>query len=206
VLVEWMSSPVQDLRAFHVYRSDAELDPPRFLACVFTDGTVSATPWKGLVPSCDDVPAVPDPLAARGAYLDDTAEPHHVYWYRVSALDWLGNESDGSTIEDIPSSSTFAYTSDLPTTPTVLPPTTSASANCGLDVAWGPAFDAATLQGFVVFRAAAGDPYRQVSGIVADNAFTDLTARRGVDYLYCVQSIDLIGLLSQPSLPVLHRY
>ena len=28
VLVEWMGSPVQDLRAFHVYRSDAELDPP----------------------------------------------------------------------------------------------------------------------------------------------------------------------------------
>jgi hypothetical protein len=206
VLVEWMSSPVQDLRAFHVYRSDAELDPPQFLACVFTDGTISATPWKGLVPSCDDVPAVPDPLAAHGAYLDDTAEPHHVYWYRVSALDWLGNESDGSAIEDIPSSSTFTYTSDLPPTPAVLPPTTPAGANCGLDVTWGPTFDAASLQGFVVFRAAAGDAYRQVSGIVAANAFTDLTARRGVDYFYCVQSIDHIGLLSPPSLPVLHRY
>ena len=45
-----------------------------------------------------------------------------------------------------------------------------------------------------------------MSGILAANAFTDATARRGVDYLYCVQSIDLIGMLSQPSLPVLHRY
>jgi hypothetical protein len=206
VLVEWMSSPVQDLRAFHVYRSDAELDPPRFLACVFTDGTVSHMPWKGLVPSCDDVPAVPDPLAARGSYLDDTAEPHHLYWYRISALDWLGNESDGSTIEDIPSSSTFTYTSDLPLTPAVLPPVAPATVDCGLDVAWGPAYDAAALQGFVVFRATVGDSFRQVSGILAANAFTDLTARRGVDYLYCVQSIDHIGLLSPPSLPVLHRY
>lgn len=206
VLVEWRSSPVQDLRAFHVYRSDSELDPPRFLACVFTDGTVSATPWPGLVPSCDDVPAVPDPLAAQGAYLDDTAEPHHVYWYRVSAVDWLGNESDGSTIEDIPASSTFTYTSDLPPTPAVLPAAGSAGTQCGLDVTWGPVFDPASLQGFVVFRAASGDSFRQVSGIVAANAFTDLTARRGVDYLYCVQSIDHVGLLSPPSLPVLHRY
>jgi hypothetical protein len=77
---------------------------------------------------------------------------------------------------------------------------------CGLDVAWGPTFDPTSTQGFVVFRAAAGGAYRQVSGIVAGNSFTDATARRGVDYLYCVQSIDLIGLLSQPSLPVLHRY
>ncbi|MFN8192767.1 MAG: hypothetical protein U0R80_00620 [Nocardioidaceae bacterium] len=206
VLVEWMSSPVQDLRAFHVYRSDAELDPPRFLACVFTDGTVSATPWGGLMPSCDDVPAIPDPLAARGSFLDSTADPHHVYWYRVSALDWLGNESDGSAIEDIPSSSTFTYTCALPPTPSVASPVGSGAVGCGLDVAWGPTFDPATLQGFVVFRAAAGDSYRQVSGILTTNAFTDMTARRGVDYLYCVQSIDPVGTLSQPSLPVLHRY
>ena len=206
VLVEWAGSPIQDLRAFHVYRSDTELDPPRFLACVFTDGTVSPTPWKGLLPSCADVSAVPDPLASRGSYLDATAEPHHVYWYRVSALDLLGNESDGSAIEDIPSSSTFTYTSDLPVTPAVQPPTASVGVGCGLDVAWGPTFDPVTLAGFVVFRAAMGYAYRQVSGILAANSFTDATARRGVDYLYCVQSIDQIGLLSQPSLPVLHRY
>jgi len=206
VLVEWISSPVQDLRAFHVYRSDAELDPPRFLACVFTDGSVSATPWKGLVPTCDDVPAVPDPLAARGSYLDATAEPHHVYWYRISALDWLGNESDGSHIADIPSSSTFTYTSDLPITPSVLPPTPPPGAGCGLEVNWTPPFDPAALQGFVVFRAASGGPYRQVSGILTANGFTDPSARRGVDYLYCIQSIDHTGLLSRPSTPVLHRY
>ncbi len=206
VLVEWMSSPVQDLRAFHVYRSDSELDPPRFLACVFTDGAVSSKPWTGLIPSCGDVPAVPDPLAARGAYLDDTAQPHHVYWYRISALDWLGNESDGSTIADIPSSSTFTFTSDLPPTPAVLPPTPPTTPDCGLDIAWGPTFDPAALQGFVVYRATAGETFRQVSGVLAANAFTDLMARRGVDYLYCVQSIDHIGVLSPPSLPVLHWY
>jgi len=206
VLVEWISSPVQDLRAFHVYRSDAELDPPRFLACVFTDGSVSATPWSGLVPSCDDVPAVLDPLAASGSYLDATAEPHHVYWYRVSALDWLGNESEGSRLSDIPSSSTFTYTTDLPITPTVFLPTATVAAGCGLTVSWHPPFDPASLAGFVVFRATSGGSYRQVSGILDTNDFTDPSARRGIDYLYCVQSIDHTGLLSHPSLPVPHRY
>ena len=206
VLVEWISSPVQDLRAFHVYRSDTEFGPPQFLACVFTDGVVRATPWKGLSPACDDVPAVPDPLAARGSYLDATAEPHRVYWYRVSALDWLGNESDGSHLTDIPSSSTFTYTSDLPIAPSVLPPAPSAGAGCGLEVSWTPPFDSAAIQGFVVSRAASGGPYRQVSGILDINSFTDPSARRGVDYLYCVQSIDRTGLLSPPSPPVLHRY
>jgi hypothetical protein len=206
VLIEWVSAPVQDLHAFHVYRSGAELDPPTFLACVLTDGSVSATPWKGLVPSCADVPAVLDPLAARGSYLDDTAQPHHVYWYRVSALDWLGNESDGAHLADIPSSSTFTYTSDLPPTPAVVPQPPPAGDGCGLEVSWSPMLDPAALQGFVVFRAAVGGPYRQVSGIITANSYTDLTARRGVDYLYCVQSMDHTGLVSQPSIPVLHRY
>lgn len=206
VLIEWVSAPVQDLHAFHVYRSDADLDPPTFLACVFTDGSVSTTPWRGLVPSCADVPAVLDPLAARGSYLDDTAQPHHVYWYRVSALDWLGNESDGAQLAGIPSSSTFTYTSDLPPTPAMLPPPPPAGGGCGLEVSWSPALDPLALRGFIVFRATVGGPYRQVSGIITANGYTDLTARRGVDYLYCVQSIDHTGLLSQPSIPVLHRY
>jgi hypothetical protein len=206
VLIEWVSAPVQDLHAFHVYRSDAELDPPTFLACVFTDGSVSTTPWMGLVPSCADVPAVLDPPAAHGSYLDDTAQPHHVYWYRVSALDWLGNESDGAQLAGIPSSSTFTFTSDLPPIPAMLPPPAPAGGGCGLEVSWSPALDPLALRGFIVFRATIGGPYRQVSGIITANGYTDLTARRGVDYLYCVQSIDHTGLLSQPSIPVLHRY
>lgn len=206
VLVEWISSPIQDLRAFHVYRSDKETGSPKFLACVFTDGTVSPTPWTGLMPSCADVPAIPDPLTARGSYHDDTAEPHQVYWYRVSALDWLGNESEAASLVNIPASSTFAYTSDLPPTPIVSPPSTPTTAGCGLVVAWTPAFDPARLTGFVVFRSTVGGSFRQVSGIIRDNAFTDASARRGVDYLYSVQSVDLVGLLSQPSLPVQFRH
>jgi hypothetical protein len=177
-----------------------------FLACVFTDGTVSPTPWRGLQPVCADIPAVPNPVTAHGQYLDSTAVPHEVYWYRVSALDWLANESDGAALDNLPSSSTFTYTNDLPATPAVLPQTDVAIAGCGLDVQWGPTFDSSELEGFVVFRSTAGGPYRQVSGVLAANGFSDSSARRGVDYWYCVQSVDKVGTLSVPSVPVLHRY
>jgi len=206
VLLEWIASPVQDLHAFHVYRSDKEFEPPVFLACVLTDGTVLPAPWPGLPPSCGDIPAEPDPLTVHGQYLDATAVPHQIYWYRVSALDWLGNESEASNLEKLPSSSTFTYTCDLPVTPVVQAMGSQAAPGCGLEVRWGPVFDPTVLEGFVVFRSTAGGPYRQVSNVIAGNDFSDTSARRGVDYWYCIQSVDREGRLSQASLPLLYRY
>ena len=106
----------------------------------------------------------------------------------------------------IPADSTFAYTSDLPTTPAILPQALPLRDGCGLGVMWDPPYDPAAVQGFVVFRAAAGQPYRQVSGVIRGNGFDDETARRGVDYFYRVQAVDTAGTLSEPSAPVLHRY
>lgn len=206
VRMEWISSPTQDLRAFHVYRSDAEDGQVKFLACVFTDHSVSPEQWEGMTPSCKDVPAVLNPLTCRGTYVDGTVEPHRVYWYRVSALDWLGNESSGSELQKIPSSSTFTYTSDLPAIPSIFTPSLKSSSGCGLQVAWTPAFNPDRMQGFVVFRATLGGDYRQVSGILKDSTFVDPAARRNLDYLYRVQSLDITGLLSEASEPVLHRY
>jgi hypothetical protein len=206
VELEWIGAPEPDLRAFHIYRAESPTGAPDFLACVFTDGTVSPFPWTGLVPPCAAIPAIADPLSAHGSYLDTKAEPHRIYWYRVSALDWLGNESSAGDLTVIPADSTFAYTSDLPTTPAILPQALPLPDGCGLGVMWDPPYDPAAVQGFVVFRAAAGQPYRQVSGVIRGNGFDDDTARRGVDYFYRVQAVDAAGTLSEPSAPVLHRY
>jgi hypothetical protein len=206
VELEWVGAPEQDLHAFHVYRSEKESDPGHFIACVFTDGSTQPVPWTGLVPSCAAVPAVADPLAARGSYTDTEAEPHKIFWYRVSAVDWLGNESEAASLERLPASSTFSYSSDRPAVPSIHPGGVSAADVCGLGVEWDPPFDVNTQRGFVVFRATAGKPYRQVSGVVTGNGFLDETARRGVDYLYCVQAIDLEGYLSEPSAPSTRRY
>lgn len=206
VELEWIGAPEPDLHAFHVYRAETATAAPDFVACVFTDGTVSPLPWTGMVPSCTAVPAVADPLASQGTYLDVRADPHRIYWYRVSALDWLGNESGGADLTAIPADSTFAFTSDLPTTPTILPQPLPLPDGCGLSVMWDPPYDSSTERGFVVFRAAAGQAYRQVSGVVQGNGFADSTARRGVDYYYRVQAVDRSGTLSEPSAPALHRY
>jgi len=207
VLVEWIGSPVQDLRAFHIYRGDKENDPPTFVGCVLSTGVPYPGKWPGIKPKCTDIPAEPDPAAARGSFLDMSVEANRTYWYRVSALDWLGNESEAADLTKLPAISTFTYSRDLPATPAVLPPAAQPATGCGLAVNWSPPYDPAQTEGFVVFRSNMSNGiYRQVSEVVKGNTFTDQTARRAADYWYKVQAIDSTGKLSAPSAPVLHHY
>lgn len=207
VLIEWIGSPVQDLRAFHVYRGDKEDDPPVFVGCKLSNGVPYSGKWPGIKPQCADIPAEPDPSMSSGSFLDTTVEANRIYWYRVSALDWLGNESEAADLTKLPAISTFTYSRDLPAAPVISHPAAPPAGGCGLPVSWTPSYDPARIAGFVVFRStAAGGSYRQVSEVLKDNTFTDQSARRGVDYWYRVQAIDSTGKLSTPSAPVLHRY
>jgi predicted pyridoxine 5'-phosphate oxidase superfamily flavin-nucleotide-binding protein len=207
VLVEWIASPIQDLRAFHVYRSEKETGPLDFAGCVLTDGTVLTDKWLGMKPSCQDIPAEPDLQTVHGSFFDAKVEPNHIYQYRVSALDWLGNESEGGDLSRIPAVSTFTYSNDLPLTPTVLPPGVPSVEGCGLEVRWDPPFDPSRFAGFLVFRSTSvSGPYRQVSPLVQDNRFSDGSALRGRDYWYRVQAMDLDGKLSAPSSPLAYHY
>ena len=105
------------------------------------------------MPSCADVPAVPDPLAARGSYLDPTAEPHHVYWYRVRPSTGSATRATARTSP----TSRPAARSPTPATyrsPRRCPPATPAAAGCGLEVSWTPAStrDAAGLRRIPRYR------------------------------------------------------
>jgi len=207
VSIQWISSPIQDLRAFHIYRSQSPTSPPVFRACVFTDGTVKTTKWQGTKPSCQDIPAKPNPKSVKGSYLDKNVEPHQVFWYRVSALDWLGNESMSADITKIPAISTFTYSKDLPQTPTITSVKLSTTAGCGLIVHWNPVYNASKFKGFLVYRsAAAAGPFRQVSPLVKGNKFDDKSAIPGKTYRYRVQSMDTSGKLSEPSSAVNYKY
>lgn len=204
--IEWIASPVQDQRAFHVYRSETETGAPSFVACVLLDGTVKPDRWTGAVPDCNEIPAEAPNTLVRGRFLDQDLTPDTVYWYRVSALDWLGNESHGDDLIKIPAISTFVYTQALPETPSLEPPRPQSGHGCGLKVCWQPLTSAADMAGFVVFRCSGGGAWRQVSGIVEGNSFDDTTALRGVIYDYRVQSIDKRGRLSKASPSVAHSY
>lgn len=199
--IDWVSSPIQDLHAFHVYRSEKEGDIPTFVASVFLDGTVKKEKWKGTDPSCDEIPADPDPDAARGTFIDKEVTPHQIYWYRVAAVDWLGNESDSADIRQIPAVSTFTYTGDLPGTPTA---STSPGRNdCAVLIRWNPPYKPTDMQGFLVFRGTSvTGPFRQVSPLVPANEFEDTTALPGQEYWYQLQLMDKTGNLSKPSASV----
>ncbi len=206
VEISWIASPVQDQRAFHVYRSEEENGPTTFVGCVLLDGMVHPGPWTGAVPDCGDIPAVAPNTLVEGNFTDEGLRPDTVYWYRVSALDWLGNESEGDDVSKIPAISTFAYTQELPVTPTLQPPGAQPVSGCGLVVRWQPPIADADVAGFVVFRRAGTGAWRQVSGVVQGNTFDDVTALRGTSYDYRVQSIDHRSRLSNPSAPVTHIY
>jgi hypothetical protein len=208
VLVEWIASPLQDLKAFHIYRSKEEDGPLEFLGCVFIDGSLDYSPWEGVGRcDCNDIPAVLSPNSIAASFLDKTAEPHQIYWYRVSALDWLANESDSDDLLKLPAISTFTYSGDLPGVPTVKPQSTFISENCGLKVSWSPSFDPSILEGFVVFRSTTkSGSFLQVSELIRGNMFTDQSACRGTAYWYCVQAVGKDGKLSEASLAVRFQY
>ena len=206
VEIAWIASPVQDQRAFHIYRSETEDGPLTFVGCALLDGTIQPGRWTGAVPNCSEIPAEAPNTLVRGTLTDKGLKPDTIYWYRVSALDWLGNESQGDDLSLIPAISTFAYTQELPVTPSLEPPGTQPARGCGLTVRWQPAMAAADVAGFVVFRRTGTGAWRQVSGIVMDNSFDDSTALREVSYDYRVQSIDDRGRLSKASAPVVHSY
>jgi hypothetical protein len=212
------------LAAFHIYRSEKENDPqPEWVGYV-TKSPQGGDTWTGETESmpfeekldykgCADVPAEPYPKTVWGELLDTyRIEPNKEYWYRVSAIDWLGNESkpeiEGSKqVVNIPAISTFTYSLDKPDPPTVLPCQANASGECGLTIRWEPQNDSANVIGYVVFRATAeAGVYRQVSPIIKGNEFTDKSAIKSTKYLYKVQALGERGKFSDPSQPVPYEY
>jgi len=212
ILVKWIASPIQDLYAFHIYRSEKEDECARerdWVGCVFKkDGKTSETRWTGVDRvDCKEISVVPDPTTASREFLDTGVKPNKVYWYRVSALDWLGNESEGKDLTVIPAVSTFTYSSDKPETPTVLPCEESKTEGCGLIVRWEPKYDSGKVEGFVVFRSTAiAGNYRQVSPIVKGNEFSDKSAIKSTKYWYRVQAVGERGKFSEPSQPLPYEY
>jgi len=174
---------------------------------VLRDGTIFGQRWTGTTPKCDEIPAEAGPEAVMGSYRDENLDPHVIYWYRVSALDWVGNESNGDDLLKIPAVSTFTYTRDHPQIPIIASLYLSSSEQCGITIHWSPPFDSSVHTGFIVFRSSSKkSSYRQVSPLVKDNMYTDLSAPRNRGLWYRVQSMDIHGLLSAPSEPVFCHY
>jgi chitodextrinase len=206
VRVEWIAAPVQDIRAYQVYRADQEAGPYRFVGGMTvepppTPPHVLTAPYTPppLV-KCDTIPLVTIDSMNMGAFTDETAVAKRIYWYKVLGVDQNGNESP---IKSAVPMSTFTYASAPPTAPVIVSVTASTSAPFELVVTWTPTFDPATTQGFAVFRSDAQfGLYRQLGTIVSASEFHDNQVVKNTTYWYKVVRLDSTGQVSQPSTAV----
>lgn len=206
VYVSWAAPPIQDVKAYHVYRSQqpdvgyvwvggrmvtAPAEAPIYLE----------TPFTGNFSGCEDIPESSEPYMGRGDLFDKTVEPKQIYHYKVLGVDVHGNESK---LDEAVAVSTFTYSSDLPELPQITQITQDPT-DGSLTLAWTPHFDAATHLGFTVFREeVGGQGYFPVSAMVDTNNFVDTRVVAGKAYNYRIMLLSADGKNSAPSLPVNH--
>jgi hypothetical protein len=203
IRVEWIAAPVQDIRAYQVYRADQEtglyifvggmtVEPPPALPQVLT------APYQPppLV-KCDTIPLVAIDSMSIGAFTDKTARAKQIYWYKVLGVDQSGNETPVANAVPM---STFTYQASPTAPPVVDSVIATTSAPFELVVTWTPAYNSSHTRGFAVFRSdSQTGAYRQVGSILKASEFHDPMVVRGVTYWYKVVRLDLAGQVSQPS-------
>lgn len=203
IRVEWIAAPVQDIRAYQVYRADQETGPYKFVGGMTvepppTPPHILTSPYKPppLV-KCDTIPLITIDSMSMGAFTDKKAVAKKIYWYKVLGVDQSGNESPVGKAVPM---STFTYTSAPPAAPVITSVTASTSAPFELVVSWTPAFDAAKARGFAIFRSdSQSGLYRQVGTLLKTSEFHDNVVVKNVTYWYKVVRLDVSGQISQPS-------
>jgi fibronectin type 3 domain-containing protein/chitodextrinase len=203
IRIEWIGPPVQDVAAYHVYRSDTEDGSYQFVGGQ-TVGTTSAgvqrlsSPYQPpSTPPCQRIPVESWEHMSTGHFRDTTAAPNTEYWYRVVGIDQRGNQVDP---DEAAPASTFTFSTETPGRPTLQ--SVQDASGCTIDMKWTPAFDSTAHDGFAVFRSRAqGGSYRQVSPVVEGNTFTDDGAACNVSYWYKVVALSPDGHYSPLSAP-----
>lgn len=204
IRVEWIGPPVQDIRAYHVYRSEAEAGPYKWVGGMTVEPppnppVMLSQPYKPPpVVGCDKIPVVAISSMSMGFLIDKLIEAKRVYWYKVVGIDQSGNEAPVDKAVPV---STFSFTTSLPPSPTIISITGTTAAPFGLVVRWNPAFDATQHQGFAIFRSNSSTGiYRQIGTLFQGSEYQDNNVVRGLSYWYKVVQMDRSGQVSQPSM------
>jgi len=205
IRVEWIGPPVQDIRAYHVYRADAEAGPYKWVGGMTVElppavPVILTSPYKPppLV-GCDKIPIVTIDAMSMGFFVDRTVSPKSIYWYKVVGIDQSGNEAPLNKAVPV---STFTFTSAPAPTPAITGITGTTSAPFVLVVQWSPAFNAGLQRGFAVFRSDRFDGlYRQVGTLLNASEYRDEQVVKGATYWYKVVAMDSTGQVSLPSPP-----
>jgi hypothetical protein len=203
--VRYIGPPVQDIAAYHVYRSDAA----QFGAYTWVGGmTVVPPPGTGarlhapyIAPpqvGCDSIPLVSNPYMSVGSWTDSTVDRKRIFWYKVLGVDRSGNQSPPDSALAI---STFTFASNRESPPRIVA-VVPVETPCALMVLWTPGYDTSLVKGFFVFRSTApGGEYYQLEGLQRAGKFVDASVARNTDYYYRVVALRRDGMLTNPSEP-----
>jgi hypothetical protein len=205
IRVDFIGQPVQDIAAYHVYRSDngehgtynwvggMTVEPPPGIGVVLTSPYV-APPLVG----CSSIPLKSNPYMSAGTFIDKKTEPKHIYWYKVLGVDQNGNESP---VDSATAISTFTFTSKREAAPDILS-ITATEDTCSLMLNWSPGYDASSMIGFIVFRSTNHDgPYYQLDNVIKGNSFANNSVARNVLYWYRIAILKKDGSLTRLSEP-----
>jgi hypothetical protein len=203
IRVEWVGPPVQDIRAYHVYRSDTENGTYKWVGGMTvehppTPPKVMSAPYTppALV-GCDEIPLIAIESMSMGYFIDTHVDPKSFYWYKVVGIDQSGNEAP---LDKAAPMSTFTFTTRQPAASAITSVTGTTSAPWALVVRWTPTFDPARHKGFAVFRSDKVDGlYRQIGTLLKQAEYKDDQIVKNTTYWYKVVLMDKTGQLSQIS-------
>jgi hypothetical protein len=200
IRVEWVGPPVQDIRAYHVYRSDTENGTYKWVGGMTVEPPPNApqilsAPYQAPAQvGCDDVPLVAIESMSTGYFVDAGVDPKSFYWYKVVGIDQSGNEVPLNKAAPM---STFTFTTRQPAAPAITSVTGTTAAPWKLVVRWKPAFDPALHKGFALFRSDTADGlYRQIGTLLNQAEYQDDHVIKNATYWYKVVVMDKTGQLS----------
>ncbi len=204
IQVDYIGPPVQDIAAYHVYRSETQAGPFAWvggMTVVLPPGTGTRLQAPYAAPpavGCDSIPLVSNPYMSIGSWTDSTADRKRIYWYKVLGVDRAGNQSPPDSALAI---GTFTFASNRDAPPQILG-VMPVNDPCGLTLVWSPGYDTSKVRGFFIFRSTAlNGHYYQIEGLQQASTFTDVSVARNTSYFYRVVALRRDGMLTGLSDP-----
>jgi hypothetical protein len=205
IQVEYIGPPVQDIAAYHVFRSDSgQFGMYKWvggMTVVLPPGTGTRLTAPYAAPAlvgCDSIPLASNPYMSAGSWTDSTADRKHIYWYKVLGVDRSGNQSRPDSALAI---STFTFASNREAPPKIMAVLPGENP-CALTLLWTPGYDSTKVKGFFVFRSTTPDgEYFQLEGLQKSGKFVDRSVARNTAYYYRVVALRRDGLLTNLSEP-----
>ena len=188
IVVRARTVPVQDLMAFHLYRTTDTAAQYTFLQSKILDASSMQfiksdrkyAPSASTGNICNLIPLGAMTSGMSVEFVDDSAVPYVKYWYKIATVDRDGNESAFSETSEV---GTFTYgRQDLDSCVVTVGPDASGNR---LKVQISTSAPATSIVSYAVFRSTSIDgQFRQLGVESATPEIIDSSVLRGVTYWY----------------------